>query len=260
DPRTPVHRGQGCLDARPLGELFLDDGVAYLRPGPFYNVEVPEELENPADFITFVDSAFEMFLSARARALIVDLRNNPGGDSSFSDPLVAWFAHRPFCFASSFRIRSSEAAEASNRARLERTGGGGISETYAKRFAATPHGEVFELELPNTKPRTRRFPGPVFVLIDRASYSNAVSTAALVQDYGFATVAGEATADLATTYGAMEHFALPVTGLRVGFPKAHIIRPNGDPRPAGVVPDLPLSGPPDQVLEALRHKAIEAVE
>ena len=114
-----------------------------------------------------------------------------------------------------------------------------MSHTYAEHFAEVPHGETFELELPMSSPRpSGRFEGPVFVLANRESDSNAVSVAALVQDYGCATVIGEATTDLATTYGAMEHFTLPSTGLRVGFPKALIVRPNGDERPAGVVPDV----------------------
>lgn len=116
-----------------------------------------------------------------------------------------------------------------------------MSRVYEQKFAATPVGEVFEVDLPWVEPRAgKRFEAPVFVLVDRSSYSNAVTTAAIVQDYGFGTVFGEPTADLAATYGAMEHFTLPVTGLPVGFPKAHIIRPNGDPRPQGVVPDIHL--------------------
>jgi hypothetical protein len=38
----------------------------------------------------------------------------------------------------------------------------------------------------------------------------------------------------------MEHFSLPHTTIKVGFPKAHIIRPNGDATPSGVTPDVKL--------------------
>ncbi len=41
-------------------------------------------------------------------------------------------------------------------------------------------------------------------------------------------IVGEETSDLATTYGAMESFTLPRTGLKVGFPQARIIQPSGD--------------------------------
>lgn len=62
-----------------------------------------------------------------------------------------------------------------------------------------------------------RFEGSVFVLVNRRSYCNSVATAVLVQDYGFGTVLGEETPDLATTFGAMEQFQLPATGMTIGF-------------------------------------------
>lgn len=34
------------------------------------------------------------------------LRDNPGGDNSFSDRMVAWFASRPFRFSDEFSIRT----------------------------------------------------------------------------------------------------------------------------------------------------------
>jgi C-terminal processing protease CtpA/Prc len=89
----------------------------------------------------------------------------------------------------------------------------------------------------------KRYSGRVFLLINRHSYSNTVTVAALAQDYGFARILGEETADLATTYGAMESFELPRTGITVGFPKALIVRPSGDLAPRGVVPDVAIATP-----------------
>ena len=88
-----------------------------------------------------------------------------------------------------------------------------------------------------------RFEGGVHVLVNRHSYSNAVTTAALIQDYGFGTIYGETTRDMATTFGAMEHFTLPHSGLVVGFPKARIIRPNGEVVPHPLTPDVMLPAP-----------------
>jgi C-terminal processing protease CtpA/Prc len=67
--------------------------------------------------------------------------------------------------------------------------------------------------------------------------------AALAQDAKFATILGEETSDLATTYGAMEQFTLPRTSIEVGFPKAHIVRPSGDTAARGVVPDIAIPTP-----------------
>ena len=56
--------------------------------------------------------------SGGVERVIVDIRQNPGGDNSFSDRMISWFADRPYRFASSFSIRVSEATTASNAARI----------------------------------------------------------------------------------------------------------------------------------------------
>ncbi|MEO0424670.1 MAG: S41 family peptidase, partial [Pseudomonadota bacterium] len=221
--------------------------------------ENPNAMWDSSAYLTFIDEAFEQFLDADAQQLIIDLRDNPGGDSSFSDPMLAWIADRPFRFCSAFLIRSSDEAAASNQARLDASPDAteGVSAQFARDYAKTPRGERFAFDIPWAQPREgRRFEGEVVVLINRHSYSNAVNVAATVQDYGFAVIAGEKTSDMATTYGAMEQFTLAHTGLTVGFPKAHIIRPSGDTRVDGVTPDWEIPTPiaptaSDVVLEQL---------
>jgi C-terminal processing protease CtpA/Prc len=237
---------------------IIEHGVAYLRPGPFYNAEAKTEADawDVSSFRDFIDRSFGTFEAAHADRLIIDLRGNPGGDNLFSDVMVSWFANRPFRFASQFKIKVSEASIAANQARIDHdaAAAGPISRQFAQLYARSRTGDIVDFDIPLTQPRPgARFEGKVFVLIDRQSYSNAVAVAALVQDYGFGTILGEATSDMATTFGAMEQFGLTHTGLSVGFPKARIVRPNGDLRSRGVTPDKALripivQSPADEVL------------
>lgn len=250
------------LDANARVARMLEDSVAYLRPGPFYNVEDPGNLWNTDAYIDFINTSFQTFIKEDARHLIIDLRQNPGGDNSFSDPMLAWIAKEPFRFCSAFLIRSSDEAAASNQSRLDENPGAvaGVSGLFAERYANVPRGETFEFDIPLVPPRGEpRFDGQVYVLVNRHSYSNSVNVAAIVQDYNLGIVAGEKTADMATTYGAMETFTLAGTGIEVGFPKAHIIRPSGDTRADGVTPDWPIETPivgshRDVVLDRLVEK------
>ncbi|WP_300554140.1 S41 family peptidase [Maricaulis sp.] len=238
-PEAPMQSFQLPLfDARMIGE-----DIGYLRPGPFYNTDEGGNPWDPTSYVARVDTAFGAFIAADADTLILDLRDNPGGNNTFSDPIIAWFADEAWRFASEFRLLVSETTTASNAARLAE-GGGEVSAQYAELFANAQNGDTILYDFPQAEPREgERFQGEVYVLINRYSYSNAVTTAALVQDYGFGIIAGEATADMSTTYGAMEYFTLPATGIRVGYPKAHIIRPNGDDHPHPVTPDIELSLP-----------------
>jgi|GEM_PF-360938 len=236
------------LDWNAREARMLDGGIAYLRPGPFYDnrPQAPHPWD-ATDFHRFIDAAFADFIASGATRLLIDLRANPGGDNSFSDHLVAWFADRPFRFTHSFVIRVSDAAVAANRERLEAQGGNADSTSarLAAAYANQPAGSLVPYDVPEVAPRPPpRFDGEVYVLIDRHTYSNSVLVAAIVQDYGFGTLLGEETSDLASTYGAMESFTLPNSGIVVGFPKARILRPSGDDAPRGVVPDIAIAAPP----------------
>jgi len=237
---------------------MLAGRVAYLRPGIFLNLD-SEDMFDTSSFHAFIDTAFDTFMAADADTLLIDLRDNPGGDNSFSDHMIAWFADQPFQFSSEFRIRVSPEAIASNEARLQRADADSVSRRLADTYAAASIGDGVDFSIPLVAPRSgSRFGGRVFVLVNRRSFSNSVFVAAIIQDYGFGRVLGEPTSDLATTYGAAEQFTLPHTGLSVSFPKAFIVRPSGDARVQGVIPDHAIETPlvisaDDPVLrEALR--------
>jgi C-terminal processing protease CtpA/Prc len=246
------------LENPPREAKLLDGVVAYLRPGPFYNAAAKTGADewDVSGFKEFIDRAFADFIKAGATRLIIDLRGNPGGDSLFSDVMVSWFATVPFRFASQFKIKVSAQSVAANAARIahDAEAAGPVSRQFAELYARSRVGEVVDFAIPETAPRAgERYAGKVFVLIDQQTYSNAVAVAATVQDYHFGVIVGEATSDMATTYGAMEQFALKHTGLAVGYPKARLVRPNGDPRSRGVTPDIAIrvpivQSPRDEVL------------
>jgi C-terminal processing protease CtpA/Prc len=235
------------LDANLREARVLEDGTAYLRPGPFYDNR--PQATDPWDtraFEAFIDEAFATFIERRAPRLLIDLRDNPGGDNSFSDRLIAWFADRPFRFCARFDIKVSAAAIAANRRRVDSASGGAdsISLKLAAAYAGRKPGEHVDFPIPWVSPRDeKRYEGEVYVLVNRHSYSNSVLVAATVQDFGFGTILGEETADLASTYGALETFTLAGTGLEVGFPKARIRRPGGDAAARGVIPDVAIATP-----------------
>jgi len=246
---------------------MLTATVAYLRPGPFYNTDPDANSEDNTEFVKFVDTSFRTFIGKQATQLILDLRDNSGGNNSFSDPIIAWFADRPFRFSSNFRVRVSPQSTAANQARLDASpnDSGSISHLYARLYASTEDGETVLFPIPEVEPRSRpKFEGEVYVLVNRYSFSNAVTTAALIQDYGFGVIMGEQTVDMATTYGAMERFTLPETGIVVAYPKALIVRPSGNDKAHPVSPDVELPSPTirgatDVMLEAaLGHIESEA--
>ncbi|MEO1715175.1 MAG: S41 family peptidase, partial [Bacteroidota bacterium] len=77
---------------------FLPE-AAYLNPGDLSGDE--------PTFQAFIDSAFTEIKKQQAKNLIIDLRNNRGGNNSFSDYLVAYIADQPFRWNDRFTLKTS---------------------------------------------------------------------------------------------------------------------------------------------------------
>lgn len=246
-------------------EFYFLEKIAYLRPGIFLNKEVDlntseQNTFDKTEFTAFIDSSFKEIKQNNAQHLIIDLRGNSGGDNSFSDIMLAYFADKPFWFCSQFHVRTSELTkkfwedvETENLQEMR------------KQILSHENGERFEAAFENYQPNldSLRYTGEVYVLIDRYSFSNTVSTAAIIKDYGFGTLLGEITADIPTSFGAVHQFNLPHTQIAITYPKAFIIRPNGSESLIGVKPDIPLqeirgNGKDDmleQTLNYIKNKA-----
>lgn len=235
---------------------ILNGHTAYLRPGEFININSNFDMSdsktwNNTEFCNFIDSAFTKFRKSKIKNLVIDLRNNNGGDNSFSDYMIAYFADKPFGISSKFSIKTSEMTKNFWR-KLEDAP---EHETIKKQILSHENGTCFDVDMPVTKPHKepKRFHGNVYVLINRYTYSNAASVAAIIQDYQFGIIIGEETAEEVSSQGSLHIFKLPHTQWPVAYPKSFGIRPNGDASPRGVVPDHvvydDVSTPEDEMLD-----------
>ena len=222
---------------------FLSESTAYLKPGAFSNLKSDgnsskTETFDKGRFLKFIENAFTKIKQKNAKNLIIDLRNNSGGSNTFSDEMLAYIAHKKFRFCSDFKIKVSEITKQYWR-KVKDNNESEMVKSLKKEILAHKNGERFNFKMPYHMPRQDdlTFKGKVYVLINRYSYSQATITAAMVQDFGFGTLVGETTADVATTYGAVHQFSLPNSKIAITYPKALIVRPNGDEKPKGVTPD-----------------------
>jgi len=236
-------------------EFKFIDSIAYLHPGVFINNQSngntsEHKTFETNEFISFIDSSYREMHKVKPKNLIIDLRGNPGGDNSFSDPMIAYFATSPFWYCSEFSVKTSSITK-----QFWRDVKDSSLQDLKTQILTKKDGEIFKVLFQNNSPRTDslRFEGRVYVLIDRYSYSNAVSVAAIVQDYSFGLIIGEPTADVASSYGATHEFKLPNSQLSVSYPKAFIVRPNGDRSLKGVTPDVNIVDNPftetDEILD-----------
>ena len=207
-------------------QLKFLDGAAYLNPGNLFGDE--------DKYRKFIDSSFAAIQESKASHLIIDLRNNQGGDDSFGDYMVSYIADQPFKWSSDFTLKTSSFLKDNIRKTRDTT-----SAFWA---SALTHedGEIYayEFEPYQPQPAEKRFEGKVYVLVNRQSHSQSTVTASQIQDYGFATIVGEETGEFPTLYASVFKFQLPETGIEVQVSKGYMVRVNGSVEEHGVIPDI----------------------
>jgi len=181
----------------------LDHNTAYLKLGTF---SWPDEQE----IGTFTKDAFTQIQQSGAKTLVIDIRENRGGnDSAWIDHVMPYLADRPF-----------------------RVGSWNKKKVIASRATATePAGLVIESEFKTWyQPQLNnplRFTGKVVVLTGRRTYSSAVQFSNVMQDFDFATLAGEAAYARARSTGGIQFFTLPHSQLNIIVPRFWSARPKG---------------------------------
>lgn len=204
--------------------LDFYDQTAYLIPGSFGG-----DLDK---YRRAIDSLFLKI--APYPHLIIDLRNNLGGDDAFSNYLVSYIAQEAFVW-SKLQVKSSALLKESVRAHWDTTS------RYAQSILNRPDGQSFAVQIDPmlSQGDEKRYKGEVYVLINRQSHSQAAVTAAQIQDYGWATLIGEETGEYADhLYASQLGFTLPQTQIEVKVSKGKMNRLQGGKLPAPVLPDI----------------------
>ena len=225
---------------------YLSESAAYLRPGGFGG--------NEEKYRSFIDSVFVAINGRKQKNLVIDLRNNPGGDDAFSDYLVSYIADRPFKWSSKFELKSSAILKDDVRQSKDTTN------MYWKSILQHDDGEIYDYDFgfQQPQPLEKRYKGEVYVLVNRQSYSQSTVTAAQIQDYGFGQIVGEETAEFPNLYASIFSYQLPKTGIRVDVSKGRIQRVSRTDNNQGVIPDIiiqdHLLDEKDEILEEIQRK------
>jgi C-terminal processing protease CtpA/Prc len=209
---------------------IMPGNIGYLRVDAFDSGQ-----KDALDKLT--QTAFASFKEHNARALIIDVRENGGGDDPLWEQyLVNHFTTKPYVQLSHYvqRITKDNADPGDVIGTVHSAG-------YDKRFTPPADDPV-------------RFNGPVYILGGPYSYSAAIQFMVAAQDFGLAKIAGEETAALSCQTGQVKHIDLPWTDLSASTPTIAYTRPSGHGCKSGVIPDVPIAineVEPDATLNAL---------
>lgn len=172
-------------------------------------------------FFAFTRDCFSRIRAAGAETLIVDVRQNGGGDDDmWKKGILHYIADRPYKFASHYRKRVLAAYRNGDEVTGQVVTGVVTSET------------------PPALDEPLRFTGAVYVLVGPLTYSSAILFSNVVQDYRFGTLAGIGGAVRPRQSGSVQTLPLPGTGLVLNYPRFVLNRPSGNSEPQLLQPDL----------------------
>jgi C-terminal processing protease CtpA/Prc len=232
----------------PIEYSLLPDRIGLIQ---FY-----EMTEKPEEFIRQMSGIYVDILSDRPRGLIIDIRDNPGGNSLLGQILLALVtdkAYRPF---SERRWKVSQICQDYFRA-LDREE---LSRQFADYLNEPPGKLLIEpVDAKTLKLPKLAFKGPVAALIGPDTFSSAEILADAMKTYNLVELFGQPTGEPANQYGEVCQTVLPNSGITLAAPSAYFIRADGnadtgDPVfPHHLVSPGPAQSGVDPVLDAARR-------
>lgn len=176
----------------------------------------------PDWFEGFIDETFADIKQRKITSLIIDVRENTGGNTDTAQYLATYLASNPFQLISSLE----EKLNPENRGFMNYKGDiGDIINTPWKEWV-DPQDEA------------KRFNGNTYLLLGPITYSAGIVFATTLKDNNMATLIGQAPEGNANQTAQGNLFNLPHSQLRAYVTTRMLVRPNGDNTVGKVTPDI----------------------
>jgi C-terminal processing protease CtpA/Prc len=190
--------------------------------------------QDAAKFHEFLSAFFARARSGKARAVVVDIRRNGGGNSSVNDALFPFVSAKAYRQYGGMRVRSNDWLK-------REYGREKYIAYYGDKAWNAANGELVEYSFdPPRAPAAEpaRFDGPSFLLIGPGTFSSAMACASAAKAYGLMQLAGEPTGEPVYSTGEVYELALPRTGFSAHMTTKVWLPPEPLPAGSGVIPDI----------------------
>jgi len=243
DSKSNFDKAHNNIDSILLFNRY-SDSIAYLKVRDF--------VIGKNEFATYINSIFQVIHEQKLNSLIIDIRNNSGGNSELADYLISCIYDRPFKTNSKILIKRSEQYYS-------------YMQDYfswwfrpilifikpIREYRNTPIGEVYT-DLKGYKSNSNlpyRFKGKIYLLINSNTFSTALGFATVIKDYKIGTIIGEPTRAIVNEFGDIYPFDLPHSKLWVWCSTKQYIRPSGEITNDVLMPDIIIKDKNDAIIE-----------
>jgi hypothetical protein len=247
--RTQVVKG---ITAKELEAAFLAKGrTLTIKPYSYYKLTDQigvidfRSMSDPDKFSAFLDSTFAVIAHDSVKHLVIDIRNNSGGNSALAHNLFNYITPQPYRMVDLMEVRISREVRKNMRQNYMKWylypvypflafNGQARAYLFGKigKVRAFP---IKHLQTPGNPPH--KFCGPTYLLTSTFTFSSANMLAAGYKFYDMGTVVGEETGGVLDAYGDLIKIELPATKLVAYSSHKHFIHPGHDGTLHGVRPD-----------------------
>lgn len=227
-----------CTDQSTLRQQISQKGKQY----GISDEELEKRLRAIPRFDDFAEKLFAELRDRRIRTLIIDVRDNAGGNSTLGDILLSWLAYpqdiKPYqsfirlssLWQSNYPILAEEYKSAFARAGKRMI----IGKMYDTRRMPQPISADTDTLMGNqysgyfrfNSDSTAVFKGQVFILMGKRTYSSAGMFVTIVHDNHIAEIVGDASTFRPTHYGDLLSWKLPNTGISGYLSHKLFVRPD----------------------------------
>ncbi len=185
----------------------------------------------------FCNEVFEKIRDQKASNLIIDIRNNPGGNSTCAEAFIEHLTDQPYYLFEEAQVKLSTQ----------------FCSRYGVNVPSDAIGTMWTMkgQLKQSKPNPLRFKGRVYLLAGVRSTSTSTAFAAAIKYFGIASIIGEETADPTTVYGNAFDFNLPNSNLRVLSACQIYVCAGSKNDSHGVIPDYEVKQKPEDTAKGV---------
>lgn len=202
--------------------------------------EYEEKIKDIPQFDTFLQEVFDTIQKQGIKTLVVDVRDNGGGNSLLCDQLLSWLKPADEIKCISSKIRSSNLLEEHYpeivKILKERVESAGEKFEYGKIYEGVDFSSLTDSttkeKLDNlfvtNKDNDKIFKGNVVFIQDDGTYSSAGDLIVTALDNKIGTIIGEESSYRPCNFGDILGFELPNTNVKGGVSHAYFMRPDTD--------------------------------
>lgn len=218
---NPVNDAMLAGLAKARGDSYEKLSLRFLKDPDIAEIRIPSFMGD--DYPHFIEETFHTLHAKRTKTLIIDLRNNGGGEDGNGIMLVSYLTDKPFHYVDLATVKTitwsfqdhwdAKRLDAEQLARLRK----GLIPNPAGGFFVT---EKLQDSIGEKQPARFPFRGKVFILIDGGTFSTAADFCAVAHHLKLATFIGEETAGAycGNNSATEPTVTLPNSNVRFGLP------------------------------------------